>query len=440
MSVLPKPRPIVIGAGLGGLLGAALLARRGLRPLVLERLSFCGGKFTHLEYDGFRVPTGAFHSVPGGAYGRLGRLFRELGLRIRYREPRPAGFLYDGKRRFSMPFPVHCILRRDSWLWQLPRRDRIHVARMILVILKTKQPAPDITFGEYVRRYSRSADVLAALDACVRFADGVSLDEVAAQDVVHALRAACGHFHGVIQGGCGEVIRQLLDLLREQGGEVRTGCGARTICVEHGRARGVVDEAGSEHPASLVLCNASPRENVRLLGEACPTALRHLADSLVPACGIAHSIRTSVSIIPHAGGDFPVGFGGRVAGCMQISNSDSSLAPPGMHYILAYQPMGPHEIPAEAVAAGRAEIKTMYPVLRDADFFHTSIFAGSWPAAYVRQSFGQHGQQRIPLAFPELRNVYFLSHSSVGYGLAAEVIGDAAWALAVLLRQRGEFS
>jgi len=51
---------IVIGAGLGGLLTAAILARRGRRVLVLEREPRAGGRLRSFELDGFVVDCGAF--------------------------------------------------------------------------------------------------------------------------------------------------------------------------------------------------------------------------------------------------------------------------------------------------------------------------------------------------------------------------------------------
>jgi phytoene dehydrogenase-like protein len=51
---------IVIGAGLGGLLTAAILARRGLRVLALEREPRAGGRLRSYEVDGFVVDCGAF--------------------------------------------------------------------------------------------------------------------------------------------------------------------------------------------------------------------------------------------------------------------------------------------------------------------------------------------------------------------------------------------
>src|SRR5262245_53160025 len=71
---------VVVGAGLGGLLAAASIAKRGGSVLVLERLRYVGGRFTTVSQDGYEVTTGALHMAPHGAGGPLARTFRELGL------------------------------------------------------------------------------------------------------------------------------------------------------------------------------------------------------------------------------------------------------------------------------------------------------------------------------------------------------------------------
>jgi phytoene dehydrogenase-like protein len=51
---------IVIGAGFGGMLTAAILARRGARVLVLERESEVGGRLRSFAVDGFVLDNGAY--------------------------------------------------------------------------------------------------------------------------------------------------------------------------------------------------------------------------------------------------------------------------------------------------------------------------------------------------------------------------------------------
>jgi len=55
---------IVAGAGIGGLLSAAMLSKRGLSVIVFERLSFIGGRFTSFNFKGYEIPSGAVHTIP----------------------------------------------------------------------------------------------------------------------------------------------------------------------------------------------------------------------------------------------------------------------------------------------------------------------------------------------------------------------------------------
>jgi phytoene dehydrogenase-like protein len=51
---------IVIGAGLGGMLAAAILGRRGRRVLVLEREAEVGGRLRSYDVDGYVIDAGAY--------------------------------------------------------------------------------------------------------------------------------------------------------------------------------------------------------------------------------------------------------------------------------------------------------------------------------------------------------------------------------------------
>jgi len=50
---------VVVGAGIGGLGTAALLAKQDYKTLIVEKRDFVGGRFSSYEYEGFTLPTGA---------------------------------------------------------------------------------------------------------------------------------------------------------------------------------------------------------------------------------------------------------------------------------------------------------------------------------------------------------------------------------------------
>ena len=62
---------VVVGASLGGLTAAALLARRGYRVAVLDKLAVPGGRCGSIEYEGYHIPFGHRdgHGVGDNVFG-----------------------------------------------------------------------------------------------------------------------------------------------------------------------------------------------------------------------------------------------------------------------------------------------------------------------------------------------------------------------------------
>jgi phytoene dehydrogenase-like protein len=75
-------KAVIIGAGLGGLLAGAKLAKAGNDVEIFERLPFIGGRFANLEYKGFKLSTGALHMLPHGSRGPLAQMLRDVGANV----------------------------------------------------------------------------------------------------------------------------------------------------------------------------------------------------------------------------------------------------------------------------------------------------------------------------------------------------------------------
>ena len=60
---------IIVGAGMGGLITGAILAKNGLRTLVLEKRSRIGGRAMSFEYQPGYVVDWGIHSI---RYGKKG--------------------------------------------------------------------------------------------------------------------------------------------------------------------------------------------------------------------------------------------------------------------------------------------------------------------------------------------------------------------------------
>ena len=96
-----KVDALVIGSGVGGLCVAARLAAEGLEVLVIEKLSFLGGRFSTRNIRGFRITTGAI-MVPFGERSAFHETFRLMDTPFNVRES-TGGFRYRLSHRDYNP-------------------------------------------------------------------------------------------------------------------------------------------------------------------------------------------------------------------------------------------------------------------------------------------------------------------------------------------------
>ena len=123
MSVNQKDRQtsrvIVVGAGIGGLTSAALLARRGYEVLVFDRAIVPGGCASTFKRRGFTFDVGATQVAglePGGIHHQI---FTELGVEL------PSATPCDPACAVFLPGETEPInVWRDPQKWQLERQKQ----------------------------------------------------------------------------------------------------------------------------------------------------------------------------------------------------------------------------------------------------------------------------------------------------------------------------
>jgi phytoene dehydrogenase-like protein len=238
-----RPRVLVVGAGLAGLIAALHLARQGVSVTVLEAAGHPGGRAHTTTEDGFRRNLGP-HAV-----FRRGALAREL-------------------RRLDVPVPgrppnlARARVLRDGG----PLAGR-RVARAALALPRLLAAPPPTGMSVTAWLDDRPLDDLqrSLVQAFIRTATYAQAPDLQDADAAHAqLRLAVG---GVtyVHGGWGTLVHGLLRQLARHGGAVHRSVPVRRIL--HGdRVHGVLLADGSElYADAVVLATGGPREAGRLL-------------------------------------------------------------------------------------------------------------------------------------------------------------------------------
>lgn len=273
---------IIIGSGPGGMACAALLARAGLRTLVLEKNAVLGGKMVTVSRDGHTYDLWPHGQVPmrGSAFEAL---FRELGVEpellpcLTPEDPREVCSISYRARGWKDYRTIRTAqARQDATpffdLWGLAEDERLKAMRfltnMVMMPPDEVDRLDDVTMHDFLSQH----DIPYALYSYLAFHSNASLaepvDRVAASEQIKimqqiALQGGGGNY----KGGFGHLIDVLAREYKRLGGEILTRARAERIIVEDGRVAGVIS-GGQRFDAPVVVSSAGLQPTVlKLVGE-----------------------------------------------------------------------------------------------------------------------------------------------------------------------------
>ena len=300
---------IVIGAGIGGLTTAALLARAGYRVLALEghiEPGGCASSFERQRPDGtryvFDVGATLFAGFgPGGAHDWVGQ---QLGISwpVRRLEPALEVWLPDkrvtrwGDARWAderrIAFPAQAWEAEGFW------REQERIADIAWRFAARQPPVPPETFGDLRAMSANIRPEMAFLFPQLWRTVGQALNSrgiadrrlrafVDGQLLISAQATAneCAWLYGAValdfarigahyvDGGAWSLAHTLAAALARDGGELRLRTWVKRIITRNGRAIGVETERGEQFFADQVVANVTLWDAARLLGEAAPKRL-----------------------------------------------------------------------------------------------------------------------------------------------------------------------
>ena len=301
-------RIVVIGAGVGGLATAAVLARAGLDITVLEAHIYPGGCAGTFYHQGYRFDAGA--TLAGGFYpgGPMDLVAQAAGVEqwpAHASNPAmvvhlPAGSAvtrWTDERRWQEHRRIFGPQAETFWRWQERTADALWRLALQTPPWPPQTPAELIGLGQKGLAWlSRNpldmlphlaADAFRPVAAHLRhapeplrlFVDGQLL--IAAQVTSGQANALYGAAaldlprRGVVHlaGGMGAIAETLAQAVRQYGGQIYYRQEASRIVVERGRPVAVETKRGKSFPADVVIANLTPWNVTQLLSESTPPRL-----------------------------------------------------------------------------------------------------------------------------------------------------------------------
>lgn len=472
---------IVVGAGIGGVVCAALLAHRGVRTLLVDKNSIPGGKAMTVASDGHRYE---FWPVAGGP--AVGSVFEdvsaELGVESQIEILTPSDAIHTLYRDASGELRSHIGSTRPGEsadplgvfsILGLQEPDFMEVLRFLNDVNTLDDAAisdlDQVSFLQFLSAYKLPQGVVSYFGMQANVIFVVPIDQLAASEMIRVMRdfgkGGAGRYH---RGGFGQVAEVYCQSIKDNGGRVLLSTRIDKILVEEGHVCGVATDKGEFH-APVVISNAGIQPTVlKLTDESCfETGYIDHVKALVPSraiIGIRYFLNEPIfkegmnvyfsdSNYMDAA-KFASMEQGLVPDDLSVFNVvpaayDAALAPPGKQCALVgtFAPPDPNLAITDALLqkldtvvmnlwpemADCVEAKVSYGNSQVSDLTRDSVVPGQGGECIgLAQIVGQCGAQK-PAARSPLPGLYFVGCDAGGYGCGTHQAADSGVNVAAMV-------
>lgn len=269
----------VVGTGLGGLVAAAMCSRRKQKVILLTEDDAVGGALRGFKKDGFLFRSGPALSFGFERAGALQEFYSSLGISHTATVNSPCYQVAMSDRRITV------FAEKSATLEELRRefpRDYDEISRFYAdlerkAIKNTKSSLSSYvsrrrTAGAYVRKYRFSGEWHAFLDVQSWFFFHTPVSDLPLSTLILLCDAVPLYLHG----GFKKLADQLLDVIIQNGGEVRFTQAHVELLVRNGKVDGVVTPSGAVEADAVLLNTRQDR------ARACRVTTFGIRDDVVP--------------------------------------------------------------------------------------------------------------------------------------------------------------
>lgn len=431
---------IIIGSGIGGLLTAGLLARDGYSLIVLEKLSFFGGKYTSINHNGVEVPTAAHHMLPHGFNGQIYGICRELGINLRLIPCKPPMIWKLKGMNYIFPLKINEYFR---WRWNFPVLNKILTkkenAKFLSYLLLYKlgyRIGGNPTVKELLGLFTNNETFHKAVNKTIQYALGVKYEQIPAAEILRTFRQYDFAMECVVDGGVKSIISGLLNYLRSKNCVLKNRAEVKKIIVKNTHAEGILLQDGHEiYSRYGIISNAGIRNTFNMIDDKqkINNSFVKKMEHSIPAWGANHILITSNSVLNQGGVIIPVE-SEFIAGLAEPTFESPSIGGNKKTLVLGYQVIEREKDIELQLEKGKKEFLNMCQN-QDGEYI-ISVFRDNYPGTEMAALCGQVYDERFKHDETGIKGLFNIGLETVGRGIAGELIGDSVRILYSKIKER----
>ena len=425
---------VVIGGGIAGLATAALLSKRGLRTVVLEKGNQAGGRAYAYEDKGFTFNYGA-HAMYRPQSGLLAQVMARLGRDVPAWSAPDAmrSFWSDGDRWGSLGAKPHQAI--TSKLFPLATKARLGGLMLALRTAKPDNVPADMPWRDWVEQHT-SDPLLRRFAIALTVVNTYTSDPgaLSARGVLRHLseNLFAKDYVGYMHGGWGVMLDAFADEIASNGGAIVTGARVSSLEERDGRITAAIVD-GQRYEADAFVSTLPPQDAPALAAAGTPLA-RELAQwqgmqdvrAIAIDLGFGRRLRTDLTFIFDIERDLYFSIHSEVA---------QGLAPDGSQLLHTLAYLTPEDAASDAAVERRyhellAGLDRFFEGWRDAVVVERTMKNVRVTAA--RRTPEQYAPNGVPLRSAAAANLYFANDArdlpyflSLGCLAAAMEVADA---------------
>ncbi|MFE8699741.1 phytoene desaturase family protein [Cytobacillus sp. FJAT-54145] len=252
---------IVVGAGLGGLFTAGLLAGRGYQVTVVERSPILGGRSHVLKKDGFTLSYGA-HAILAPKAHPVKSIFKELNINLTYHKASLSKFkLYKENKLISTPLGSG-ILTSPAIHGMM--NHFVFIKKFIQMVKAKPTFDPNVTVEDWINENIKDESIAKVIKAYAALSvyDG-ALDCYSMNAFVELANCEYSNNEPLAYAAYDELLDKLRTHIIANGGEIQLGCKVEALIIQDGKVVGVETKEQNLYADNVVL-NLPPKaiENI----------------------------------------------------------------------------------------------------------------------------------------------------------------------------------